>query len=115
MAAAQPTVSLGFFPLVACFVALSASASARLACLRSRRTLVAVPYARAEDVGCCKIECHGPNGGGVRVTEATQSTCEASAQGCRAEWSVEPCQGAAVGGAVGADGGEREDDPPAQR
>ena len=39
MAAAQATVSFGFFPLAAFFAALSASASARLACLRSRRTL----------------------------------------------------------------------------
>ena len=39
MAAAQATVSFGFFTLAAFFAALSASASARLACLRSRRTL----------------------------------------------------------------------------
>jgi hypothetical protein len=40
MVAAQATVSFGCFPLVAFFAALSASVSARLACLRSRRTFL---------------------------------------------------------------------------
>src|SRR5262249_20165286 len=40
MAAAQTAVSLGFFPLVAFFAAFSASASARFACVGSRRAFL---------------------------------------------------------------------------
>jgi len=66
-------------------------------------------YVRGEDVGCCRIECNGLNGASVTVTRTAASECQASARECRAEWSAEPCVGAAAG-EVGS-----EDEPPAQR
>jgi hypothetical protein len=83
-------------------------------------TLVAAsPYARAEDVGCCRTECHDANRVRMGLTATVPSECQTSAQGCRAEWSAGPCPGGARVGAgrpFGADeSDESEDDPPAQR
>jgi len=61
---------------------------------------------RAEDLGCCRIECSGPNGRRVIVTETTASECQTSSLECRAEWSGDPCPGVPAGAA-----GDAQDSP----
>lgn len=79
---------------------------------------LAVPatYAAAEDLGCCRVECRGPNTGRVTLNDTIASECQGSSQDCSATWSAESCpkgQGPGVPG--GGFGIQREDDPPAQR
>lgn len=76
-------------------------------------------YAIAEDVGCCRVECRGPNTMRVTLNDTIASECQASSQECSATWGAEPCpkgQGAGVAGdGAGGFGIQREDPPPAQR
>jgi hypothetical protein len=75
-------------------------------------------YAAAEDVGCCRVECSGPNTVRVTLNETIASECEVGSQECSATWSAESCP--AMGQGPGVPGGgsfeiHREDAPPAQR
>src|SRR5262249_54223583 len=70
---AQGTGSLGFFPLVAFLAALSASASARFACLRSRRTLLE-PLPPASSPRCAPRSKFVAMGGGT-VSPAHAGLC----------------------------------------
>jgi hypothetical protein len=70
----------------------------------------------AGDVGCCWVECRGPDTVRVTVNETTAAECQASSPECVPTWSAEPCPtgGPGVPGAAGF-GVRREDTPPAQR
>jgi hypothetical protein len=74
-------------------------------------------YAAPEDVGCCRVECRGPNTVRVTLNDTIASECEIGSQECSATWSAESCpkgRGAGVPGGAGF-GIQREDDLPAQR
>src|SRR5262245_30987928 len=48
-------------------------------------------YAVAEDVGCCRVECRGPNTVDVTLHDTIASECQPSSQECSATWSAEAC------------------------
>ena len=77
--------------------------------------LAAATYAEAEDVGCCQVECRGPNTVGVRLDDAKASECGVTSKECVATWSAEPCPKGEGPGVPGAGfGSEVEDEAPAR-
>ena len=73
-------------------------------------------YAAAEDVGCCREECRGPNTMRVMLNETIASECQPSSDECSTTWTGEPCpkgQGPGVPGGAGFV--IQRNDPPAQR
>ena len=89
------------------------------ASVASAAMTLAVPatYAVAEDGGCCRVECRGPNTVDVTLHDTIASECQPSSQECSATWSAEACP---KGQGPGVPGGarfriQREDAPPAQR
>ena len=58
---------------------------------------------RADDVGCCEVECHSTDDAGralhsVQRTPLAQAECESRSPDCDVTWRAEACD---VGGSVG--------------
>ena len=73
-------------------------------------------YAAAEDVGCCRVECRGPNTMRVMLNETIASECQPSSDECSTTWTGEPCPKGQGPGVPGGGGFViQRNDPPAQR
>ena len=80
-------------------------------------SLLGAATVKAEDVGCCRVECRGPNTVRVTLNDSMASECQPSSQECSATWSAESCPKGEGPGVPGVGGFviQREDVPAAQR
>jgi hypothetical protein len=58
--------------------------------------IVSGSIGRADDVGCCQVECHFSDGAGrtlhsVQRRDMTQAECETRFPDCDATWAAEAC------------------------
>jgi hypothetical protein len=66
-------------------------------------TIAGAAVARADDAGCCEVECHDSDAGGASLRSLqrrpmSQTECEGGFPGCVVSWRPEAC---AVGGEMG--------------
>lgn len=83
-------------------------------------TIASVSVARADDAGCCEVECHGSDGAGrgmhsMQRRDMTQAACESSFPDCDAKWEAGSCdsdrggaRGVIQGGEVRGGGADEE-------
>lgn len=82
--------------------------------------LVSGSLARAEDVGCCETECHSADTTGrllhsMQRRDMTQSECESTPPGCKAQWNAEACDANPDGATFGMRGSAVREEPDAEQ